>query len=62
MSSGACPVMSWSAKSILPPAGATTPAMARKSEDFPAPFGPVMKRISPSVSEKLTPRTAVSRP
>ena len=34
---------------------ATTPAIAFSSVDLPAPFGPVMKRVSPSSTEKRNP-------
>ena len=41
------PVIASPSKVIEPPAGATTPAMARSAEVLPAPFEPMMPTNSP---------------
>ena len=42
------PVVAVPSKVIEPPAGATTPAMARSAEVLPAPFDPMMPTNSPA--------------
>src|SRR5262245_13695631 len=56
------PVVAAPSKVIEPPAGATTPAIARSAEVLPAPFEPMMPTNSPARTSRSTPRTASMRP
>jgi hypothetical protein len=40
----------------------SAPAIANRSVDFPAPFGPTTLTISPSATVRLTPRKARTGP
>jgi hypothetical protein len=48
--------------STFPPLGRIAPLMALNSVVFPAPFGPITARRSPSPSASETPSTARSAP
>ena len=52
---GGSPVRSSPSNTMRPEVGAITPVTQLKKVDFPAPFGPMMARISPrgTVSETL---------
>src|SRR5262245_56418702 len=62
MRSGGNPVMSSPLKRIRPAEGRSTPVRQLKKVLFPAPFGPMMARISPRWISKLTLSSAVSPP
>ena len=59
---GFSPVMSRPANRTLPPLGAASPFSRLNSVVLPAPLGPMMPRISPSSTSKLTSWTAFSPP
>src|SRR5262249_11816275 len=54
--------MSSPAKTIRPLDGLSTPVRQLKKVDLPAPFGPMMARISPAGTEMVTLLSAVSPP
>ena len=51
---GGSPVTSCPANRIAPDDGRKTPVRQLKKVLFPAPFGPIMARISPRAIAKLT--------
>src|SRR5512137_949789 len=53
------PQTSRSRKRMLPRLGLMTPVRQLKRVVLPAPFGPMMLRIEPPSTEKLTPSTAL---
>ena len=62
MRCGGSPVMSSPSKMIRPVVGRITPVMQLKNVDLPAPFGPMMARISPGCTVMQTLLSAVSPP
>src|SRR5690348_165149 len=54
--------MSWPRNSTWPWLGWSWPVSILKNVLFPAPFGPIRQRSSPSASLKLTWRTALTPP
>src|SRR2546430_1778589 len=59
---GASPVILSPSNRTNPPVGLRNPVISLKRVLFPAPFGPIMLRISPRLTLKLTWSTAVSPP
>ena len=59
---GGSPVMSTPARTIDPEVGRRTPVRQLKKVLLPAPLGPMMARISPRATAKLTWSSAVSPP
>ena len=59
---GGSPVMFWPLKRTRPEVGRMTPVRQLKNVLLPAPFGPMMARISPGITSKLTPLSAVRPP
>src|SRR5712692_791489 len=59
---GGSPAMSSPAKMIRPAVGRSTPVTQLKNVDLPAPFGPMMARISPGWTAMETLLSAVSPP
>ena len=59
---GGSPVMSSPLKRMRPEVGRSTPVRQLKNVLLPAPFGPMMARISPRCTSKLTLLSAVSPP
>ena len=49
-------------KDSVPLVGGRSVTIMRISVDFPAPFGPSRPKISPSLTSKLMPLTAVKSP
>src|SRR5713101_6492022 len=62
MRSGGSPAMSSPSKTMRPAVGRSTPVRQLNKVLLPAPFGPMMARISPGGTEKLTSLSAVSPP
>src|SRR5438132_7189923 len=62
MRCGGSPAMSSPSKMILPAVGRSTPVTQLKNVDLPAPFGPIMARISPGWTAMETLLSAVSPP
>ena len=60
--SGGSPVMSSPSNRMRPDVGRSTPVRQLKKVLFPAPFGPMMARISSRPTSKLTPLSAVRPP
>src|SRR5262244_2154518 len=56
------PSICWPASRAEPSSGGSTPFSTLKSVVLPAPFGPMIPRISPSAIEKLTSLTAFKPP
>ena len=56
------PVISQPLKKIWPEEGAIAPVIRLKNVVLPAPLGPMMDRISPFATRKLTPLTAARPP
>ena len=56
------PVMSSPLKTMRPPVGRSTPVRQLKKVLLPAPFGPMMARISPRATSKLTSDSAARPP
>ncbi len=56
------PVTSWSRKLIVPARGSSIPAIARMSEDLPAPFAPTSATSSPAGTSSDTPASAWASP
>src|SRR3989337_1346495 len=54
--SGRRPAMLSPLNRTFPPEILTSPEIARKTVDFPAPFGPTRHTISPSWTDRLTPQ------
>src|SRR5215472_11884961 len=54
--------MSWPRNNTLPWLGSSWPVSILKNVLFPAPFGPIRQRSSPSASVKLTLLTALTPP
>src|SRR6516225_5060119 len=54
--------MSWPRNNTLPWLGSSWPVSILKNVLFPAPFGPIRQRSSPSASVKLTSLTALTPP
>src|SRR2546428_5504116 len=59
---GASPVMSRPSRVIRPRWGRYSPETAFRSEVFPAPFGPMMAKISPRSTSMETPASATTPP
>ena len=59
---GGWPVISRPSKTMLPAAGRRKPLSALKSVVLPAPFGPMIPRISPVATRRLTPSSAFRPP
>src|SRR5438093_8821063 len=59
---GARPFRSRPSKRMVPPSGATVPAIRLKIELLPAPLGPIMPRQVPVSSEKVTPSATTMAP
>src|ERR1039457_4564850 len=59
---GTIPVISSPFRNTLPLLGRQLPVMALKKVVFPAPFGPMTERISPSLTWMETPVSAFSPP
>ena len=59
---GGSPVMSSPLNRMRPEVGRSTPVRQLKNVLLPAPFGPMMARISPRWTSKLTLLSAVSPP
>src|SRR5438094_7940351 len=62
MAWGGSPAMSSPLNTIRPLVGRSTPVRQLKKVDFPAPFGPMIPRISPRGTEMLTLLTAARPP
>src|SRR5262245_31606903 len=60
MRCGGSPAMSSPAKTMRPAVGRSTPVTQLKNVDLPAPFGPMMARISPGCTAIETLLSAVS--
>src|SRR2546425_2721946 len=60
MRCGGSPAMSSPSNMILPAVGRSTPVTQLKNVDLPAPFGPIMARISPGCTAMETLLSAVS--
>ena len=59
---GGRPVMLWPLKRMRPEVGRMTPVRQLKNVLLPAPFGPMMARISPRPTSKSTLLSAVRPP
>src|SRR5205807_6942836 len=59
---GASPVILSPSNRTSPPVGLRNPVISLNRVLFPAPFGPIMLRISPRLTPKLTRSTAVRPP
>src|SRR3989442_4267749 len=62
MAWGGSPAMSSPLNTIRPLVGRSTPVRQLKKVDFPAPFGPMIPRISPRGTERVTLLTAARPP
>src|SRR5438132_6504424 len=62
MAWGGSPAMSSPLNTIRPLVGRSTPVRQLKKVDFPAPFGPMIPRISPRDTEMVTLLTAARPP
>src|SRR5215467_10760440 len=62
MACGGRPAMSSPLNTIRPLVGRITPVKELKNVDLPAPFGPMIPRISPRATEMLTLLTAARPP
>src|SRR5262245_27726886 len=62
MRSGGSPVMSSPSSRMRPPVGRSTPVTQLKNVLLPAPLGPIRARISPGMTDRVTPLSAVSPP
>src|SRR5262249_35718027 len=62
MRSGGSPVMSSPSRRMRPPVGRSTPVTQLKKVLLPAPLGPMRARISPGMTDSVTPLRAVRPP
>ena len=62
ISCGRIPRIERPSNSTVPVSGSTRPTRQFSSVDLPAPFGPMMARISPSATSRLTSSSAFSPP
>ncbi len=63
LSSGGCSfVTSFPANTTLPPVGSTSLSMARPTVVLPQPLSPTSPRVSPLLTDRLTPSTAWTCP
>ena len=60
--SGASPTRLVAASTIEPPTGGTSPRIAVSVVDLPAPFGPIIATISPSLTSNEIECSAATRP
>lgn len=56
------PVTSRPSSRMRPPDGGTRPVMAFSRLDFPAPLAPTMATVSPSATQRSTPKRAWADP